>query len=126
MCRSLFTAVGFALLIATKAVGVRADERIALTPEQRQTALRLITEHSTYHELPTSKRVLCELDAVQRRQDGGRGLTIVTTYHFEYRGGIAIRSVVDLTNGRVLEQTRLDAYSPPLAPEERAAALALA
>src|SRR5687767_10843351 len=47
----------------TLPAGASAQERIQLTPAQREKALSFIQSHETYKKTETTRRVLCELQS---------------------------------------------------------------
>jgi hypothetical protein len=102
-----------------------AQQRVPLTTEERQKVSSLVESADAFKSVPTTRRVLCELTAVRHKTADGRESKVVTAYHFEYKDGSALRSTVVLPAGTV-EVVRLEAYSPPLAPEERTKAIELA
>jgi hypothetical protein len=120
LCVIIVSAVAFLF-----PVGSFAQQRIQLTPDQREKAVDLIKKHDVYKTTATTRRELCEVTATRLKGADGRETEQAIIYHFEYKDGSALRSVVDLTAGRVVEITRLELYSPKLSPEERIRALSI-
>jgi len=105
---------------------VQAQERFALSFDDRKSVISLVESSVDYQTILSTRRVLCELSGVRTTTPSGRVIRQAIGYYFEYRDGSAIRAVVDLDSKKILELAKLEAYCPPLAPEERIKALDLA
>jgi len=100
-----------------------------LTVTERDKAVKLSENDDAFKAIPTSdtkpRRVLIGVSAIQTKAKGELH-RVATVTHYEYSGGITIRTTVDLDNQKVTEVKRLEAYPTPFSPEERLEAVSLA
>ena len=111
------------------AVTCSAQERININQADRERLLEIVEDAPAFKAIPTSqsapRRYLTELSVVRSTVDG-KPTRIATVVHYEYENGQTIRTVVDLDAGQVKEVKQFEAFSTPLAPEERLEAIQLA
>ncbi len=102
----------------------RRPGRFRLTAAERSRAAELTERHETFQRLKTASPIyLVATELIRDKNAENARLALVT--HFRYEGGLAIETLVDVGEGKVLKvETRENAHTP-LAKEELVEAIRL-
>lgn len=112
-------------------VSARAQDVQPLSDEEKTRALQILTSAAPVRGVRSvsaaPRRPLVATAGYHVAAPDQPAKRFAELTHFEYEGGVTIRSTVDLTTGAVVKIEKLEAYPTPLAEEEhkRAAALAM-